>query len=188
MQSIQHNFLERDLLNPLDDTPIKNEDIQKIVDNNVQIYRSRKEPVSSSSFKNEFSSCLSSSANTNSKISFVIKKQQKYVKRGYFLMPQTWTCHIISIDKENEQFDAKLEQKDSSTYEIATFDFKDIAQEDAEFFKLGAIFYWMVGYENRNGQISKTSSIRFKRTVWKLSDYDSIIDDSVRMFDDIQWA
>lgn len=60
-------------------------------------------------------------------------------------------------------FEAKLVDKnDDSTFEIAEFDFDEISNGDLKLLKVGAIFYWSVGYASQNGQITKQSLLRFK--------------------------
>jgi hypothetical protein len=95
---------------------------------------------------------------------------------------QIWVGHVIKISKD--KFKAKLFDKSEgvidhySSYEIADFDLKDISEGDKELFGMGAIFYWSIGYANKNGQISKQSSIRFKRVVQNITneDFDRIKD------------
>jgi len=101
--------------------------------------------------------------------------------KNYFSKTQKWLGHIIEI--KGETFMAKLEDiTNGGTYEIAEFDLEEVSQEDQELMALGAVFYWGVGYENRNGQVIKQSLIRFQRLPkWDQEDMDEALDRASRL-------
>lgn len=101
--------------------------------------------------------------NVNSKLiiprldSFDLKNYKNYTKKT-----NNWIGHINSISENS--FTAKLHEiRDNGTYEIAEFDFEEISNEDLSLIKVGAAFYWSIGHNVRNGQITKESIIRFQR-------------------------
>ncbi|MEM6738057.1 MAG: hypothetical protein AAF620_18510 [Bacteroidota bacterium] len=51
----------------------------------------------------------------------------------------------------------------NSTEEVATIPLDWISDEDREYVKKGAVFYWSVGFETFKGQRKRTSMIRFRR-------------------------
>lgn len=109
----------------------------------------------------------------------------KYV--NYINKSQNWIGHVVKIT--DTEFSAKLIDKDDpTTYEDAQFDIKDVSKGDMELLKLGAVFYWSVGYANQNGQIMKFSLIRFKRIVdLTIDEFDSIIDNATKLNEDLKW-
>jgi len=76
---------------------------------------------------------------------------------------QNWLCQVININ--DNSFTAKLtDLSNGGTYEEADFDLEDVSEPDLPLLKLGALFYWSVGYESdSNGQIREQSFIKFKR-------------------------
>jgi len=87
------------------------------------------------------------------------------------------------------EFTAKLiDKNDQTTFEVAQFDMDEISKGDMELIKLGAISYWSVGFANQNGQISKQSLIRFKRSVaLSISEFDYITDQASELSEKIHW-
>jgi len=82
--------------------------------------------------------------------------------KNYFFDAQKWYGQVTNIGKET--FTAKLQDlSNSTTDEIGEFEIKEIPIDDFELFKIGATFYWSVGYEMKNSQISKRSFFRFQR-------------------------
>jgi hypothetical protein len=82
-----------------------------------------------------------------------------------FQVLQQWEGIIVSID--GQEFEARLHDltKPSNSEEIATFSLKEISQADRALVAPGAVFYWTIGYEMREGgQITNVSEIRCRRT------------------------
>lgn len=84
---------------------------------------------------------------------------------------------------------AKLEDKyDPTTYEIAEFEVAEVSEDDISLLKLGAIFYWFVGYVNQDGQVFKQSLVRFKRIVdFTESEIDFIADEANELNNTLIW-
>jgi hypothetical protein len=77
---------------------------------------------------------------------------------------QSWVGFITKIQENSQSFEAKIyDIYDRSTYEIQTFYFNEISDEDKEFILEGGVFYWSVGQNVRNSQVFTESSIRFQR-------------------------
>lgn len=106
---------------------------------------------------------------------------------NYISKSQNWIGHILELKKD--EFTAKLiDKNDPSTYEIAQFEIDEVSAGDLSLLKIGALFYWSVGYANENGQIKKQSLIRFKRVAdFCVDDFDSIIDDANRLNINLKW-
>lgn len=114
------------------------------------------------------------------------KSYPKY--KNYISKSQKWIGHVTEIS--NDEFTAKLVDKNdtSSTYEIAQFDIDEVSKGDIDLLKVGALFYWSVGYANQNGQIIKQSLIRFKRVAdISIEDFDGIIDNARELSNSIIW-
>ncbi len=77
---------------------------------------------------------------------------------------QSWIGFITHIYSDSLSFEAKIyDIYDRSTYEIQTFYFNEISDEDKEFILEGSVFYWSIGQNVRNSQVFTESSIRFQR-------------------------
>lgn len=77
---------------------------------------------------------------------------------------QKWKGYIEEIKESS--FCARLDDiTNGGTDEFVEIDFKDISPRDHKLIKLGAVFYWNIGYEEKRGQVSKKSIIRFQRVV-----------------------
>jgi hypothetical protein len=106
---------------------------------------------------------------------------------NYMCRSQNWVGHIIEITES--EFTAKLIDKlDPTTYEIAQFEIDEVSQGDLGLLKMGALFYWSVGYANQNGQVSKQSLIRFKRSIdFTVQEFDSLIDKANEINASLKW-
>ncbi len=102
---------------------------------------------------------------------------------------QKWKCVVTDITQQN--FRAKLEdlsQEVNTTYEVAEFDFEEVSPSDLPLLNLGAVFYWSIGYEMKNGQLTKRSSIRFQRLVtWSEHEYDIALEKAESFLNNIVW-
>jgi hypothetical protein len=107
--------------------------------------------------------------------------------KSYFSKTQKWKGQIIEIKKNT--FLAKLDDLTAGgTYETAEFDRDEITDDDLEFLKLGAVFYWSVGYSVRNGSVSKESVVRFQRLpAWTEDEENSVLDSINDLNNDIIW-
>jgi hypothetical protein len=107
-------------------------------------------------------------------------------KRNYICNSLNWTGYVIDIKEDS--FTAKLMDSNNATYEIADFDKKDISESDLSLFSIGSTFYWSIGYANHDGQVTKQSLIRFKRsTDISMDEFDSIIDNAKKLKEGILW-
>ena len=116
----------------------------------------------------------------------IIKKpSSKY--RSYIYNSQKWIGQVIELSEKS--FTAKLEDKiDPTTYEIAQFEIEEVSEDDFDLLKLGALFYWFVGYANQEGRVFKQSLVRFKRDVELTeSEFDYIIDRANELNDILNW-
>ena len=107
--------------------------------------------------------------------------------KNYWGKTQNWIGIVHEI--HDDSFTARLEDRiETGTYEVAEFDTEEVSLDDRKLISEGAIFYWSVGFENRNGQISKQSLIRFKRTVsLSVEDSDSATDRATDFENEITW-
>lgn len=105
----------------------------------------------------------------------------------YISKSQNWIGHIIEFSDDG--FTAKLlDKNDPTTYEMAEFDIADVSKGDIDLLKLGAIFYWSIGYANQNGQIIKQSLLRFKRSIdFTIDEVDRIADRANELNKAINW-
>lgn len=71
----------------------------------------------------------------------------------------------IVEDVRADEFDARLVDLMGNDDElVATFPTDDLSSEDAHLLTVGAVFYWIVGYnENASGQRSRVAEIKFRR-------------------------
>jgi len=73
-----------------------------------------------------------------------------------------WEGVVTKLDKKC--FEADLYDKSRHTTEEAEFSLEDVSEQDFELLKIGAIFYWSIGYLDRvSGQRIKSSIIKFRR-------------------------
>lgn len=114
---------------------------------------------------------------------FFVKRRMK----NHSEKTQRWVGYIDTIS--GDEFSAKLEDlNDPGTYEVANFDIAEVSKSDKELLSIGAVFYWSVGYSNDNGQISKKSLIRFKRSVpFTIEEVDEVADWASKMVKRINW-
>ncbi len=107
--------------------------------------------------------------------------------KHYVSESETWIGYIIS--KNEVSFEAKLfNSLVNDTFEVADFEIKDVSKDDLQFLEIGSVFYWSIGRESNNGQISKKSFLRFKREVPLESEEFDKLSDSVReTMDKIKW-
>ena len=105
----------------------------------------------------------------------------------YFKQTLNWIGHVLEINEDH--FVARLDETNNpGTYEVAEFDFEDVSGFDKKLIKLGAVFYWSVGYAVRSGQVMKESFIRFQRLpAWNLEELDTVIDQSTELRKNLKW-
>lgn len=103
---------------------------------------------------------------------------------AYFQSLQQWLGHVTEIDQESNLFTAKLQDLSSpGTYEIAEFEIRDIPEGDLDLLKIGAAFYWSLGYNYNRSQKTKQSAIRFQRlNDWTEEEYDNAIDKANELY------
>jgi hypothetical protein len=131
-------------------------------------------------FNNKFDNIL-----FNLPENIISKPKERY--RNYIYNSQKWIGHVIELSEAS--FIAKLEDKyDPTTYEIAEFEVEDVSEDDLGLLKLGAVFYWFVGYVNQDGRVFKQSLVRFKRVVdFTESEIDFIADEANELNDSLIW-
>lgn len=115
----------------------------------------------------------------------ISKPTSKY--RNYIYNSQNWIGHVIELF--DDSFTAKLIDKyDPTTYEIAQFETAEVSDDDIELLKLGAVFYWFVGFANQDGRVFKQSLVKFKRALdLSVSEFDSIKDKVDELSDTLIW-
>lgn len=106
---------------------------------------------------------------------------------NYMCRSQNWVGHIIELSES--EFTAKLIDKlDPTTYEIAQFGIDEVSPGDLGLLKVGALFYWSVGFANQNGQVLKQSLIRFKRSIdFSVQEFDTLIDKAKEINASLKW-
>lgn len=107
---------------------------------------------------------------------------------NYFSKTQKWIGNVIEI--KGDEFTAKLiDQTNGGTNEIAEFSINDVSFDDRELLRLGSTFYFSIGYNSSsNGQISKSSVMRFQRLVkWEESNYDSALQAAEDAMNNLMW-
>lgn len=114
--------------------------------------------------------------------------RQKKINRHFFKKSQNWLCFVVEINEDT--FLAKMIDLDdeSDVYEEATFSLLEVSPGDLSLLKNGAAFYYSVGYSFDNGQISKRSYLRFKRSA-PIEDveFDKIVDNSRKELNEVIW-
>lgn len=125
-----------------------------------------------------------SGINISGKVQEILEEPDQLDKNNYFQSLQQWLGHVIEIDNKEGLFKAKLQDlNNSGTYEMAEFEIRDIADGDLEIFKVGAAFYWSLGYHYNRSQKTKESSIRFQRlNDWTEEEYNTAIDNADDLF------
>lgn len=106
-----------------------------------------------------------------------------------FMETVSWQGYIESIsEKEKTIYGRMRELYKNGTEESIEFDFNDVSDDDKELVKIGAIFYYSIGYALKNGQRIKMAILRFKRNV-KFSglDVDNITDNAHKLSLGINW-
>jgi len=106
-----------------------------------------------------------------------------------FMETVSWQGYIESIsEKEKAIYGRMRELYKNGTDESVEFDFNDVSDDDKELVKIGAIFYYSIGYALRKGQRIKMAILRFKRNV-KFSglDVDNITGNAHRLSLGVNW-
>ena len=98
-----------------------------------------------------------------------------------------WIGYVETIG--DDSFTAKLYEDNNPIYEIAEFAIKDVSSYDKELIKNGAIFYWSIGYDFNLGQVTRTSMLRFKRSVNYITSelFDKALDEADKLLEELQW-
>jgi len=97
----------------------------------------------------------------------VILKQPSRPK-SHFIPLKKWEGTVLTVLEDS--FVARLiDQKDEYPDSEAEFSFEEVPQSDRGLIEPGAIFYWNIGYIDRDsGQRMRASVIRFRRIpVWQ---------------------
>jgi len=123
-------------------------------------------------------------------ISFLSRVNRTYGltdSQKYSGKTQRWEGYVTEIHKDH--FAARLEDlTNPGTHEVITFDFDEISPEDESLLKLGATFYFSIGYVLNNGQREKTSLLRFKRIAeWTEDEFDRAADRGKRLSKNLKW-
>lgn len=80
---------------------------------------------------------------------------------------QKWVCSIVSLDDSEEEFNAVIKDVTNPNMEdeYVTISYEEISTFDLASLKIGAIFYWTIGYRLNGETKSKYSEINFQRLV-----------------------
>lgn len=106
-----------------------------------------------------------------------------------YLETISWEGYIESISEEDETITGRMHEIGTvGTDESVIFDFNDVSPDDSSLVKVGAIFYYSIGYALTKGQKKKEALLRFKRSVnFTENDVDKISDDVRQLVDGINW-
>lgn len=117
-----------------------------------------------------------SAAEIDGKVAEILDEDHFGDVQTYFQNIQQWLGHVIHIGEGS--FTAKLHDLNHpGTYEMGEFEFREIPEGDRDLFKIGAAFYWSLGYSHNKSQLTKESSLRFQRlNNWTEEEYDAAID------------
>jgi hypothetical protein len=103
----------------------------------------------------------------------ILPKRRETAVLDKFLAIQKWTGYIIEVG--DDSVTAQLEDlTNEGTLEEAEFSVSDFDSEEQCLISVGAMFYWTIGYETKNGVRQKASILRFRRS--PILDTDEIID------------
>jgi hypothetical protein len=82
-----------------------------------------------------------------------------------FEVLQKWEGYVQSVNRDDGCFLARLVNKKirDANDEEADISIDDIADDDLDLLKPGAVFYWSIGYSIVHGTKQKASRIRFRR-------------------------
>lgn len=99
---------------------------------------------------------------------------------------QRWRGYVLEIN--DDKFKAKLEDlTNPGTDEIGYFDIQDIFDEK-ELIKVGAVFYFSIGYDVNRSQYTKQRFLRFQRlSAWTDDDFNAAIDRADRIQSNLIW-
>jgi hypothetical protein len=127
------------------------------------------------------------SQDTYFELSNLLSGKWNYAPVNYFSKVQKWVGNVIEIN--DKSFMGKLKDlTQEGTDEIAEFDLKEVSPEDIELVKLGAGFYWSIGYANKNGQVKKESILRFQRlSAWTVYEFDKVSDRARYLSENLKW-
>jgi len=134
----------------------------------------------------------------------IIPESRKFLVDQYYRLPNQnttaagrngfrsinkWEGIVSEIFEEEGSFSATLtDLNNGGPKEEVTLSFEEVSEEDMPLLKLGAIFYWNIGYEKLHGQVKKASIIRFKRLPeWTKKDWDQIMDKANELEKGIEW-
>ncbi len=135
---------------------------------------------------NELNTIISNEKYIYDEASFAIpyfeSKHLLLINKNYSLKVQNWIGHVIEVD--NDTFCAELtDLTNGGTKEIGEFDILQVSHEDRDLLKVGAAFYWSIGYSVQNGQSRTESFLRFQRLInWTEEDYDDAADNAESMY------
>ena len=119
----------------------------------------------------------------------VIKTSHKIDSRNYSRASYRWVCYVTAINKDTFTANVKELRSDTEIFEEAEYEIQDLDDEDVKMLKIGAVFYWSMGFEYRNGTKKKESFIRFKRLpVFTEKQIDNALDLSNELFNDLNWV
>jgi len=113
---------------------------------------------------------------------------QASVKTPSFHCLQKWEGTVIEL--ESDSFLAKLNDLTSNNPpEITEFSISDVPDDDKDLLRIGAIFFWYVGYtKSIQGQLTRGSTIRFRRLpVWSEREIEQAKLESDKIRNDIGW-
>lgn len=71
----------------------------------------------------------------------------------------------VIIEIRKDEFDARLVDLDGEEGDLdATFDLEELSRGDVHLLRVGAVFYWTIGYlDDHVGRRSLVSDLRFRR-------------------------
>jgi hypothetical protein len=118
----------------------------------------------------------------------ILLRTANFRPQDRFVSLQKWEGVVLGVG--HDSFLARLVDLTlGSPEEEGEFCLDDISEEDRPLLKLGAIFYWNIGYhDSRTGQRRKVSEIRFRRLpAWTMKEIEAAKREATRLRDLIGW-
>ncbi len=120
----------------------------------------------------------------------LIFEKEKDFKLDNFVSLQKWEGYVLKVLDDNYILVRLVNLTDpGQPDEEAEIPIQELSFEDRELIEPGAVFYWNIGYLDRNsGQRERNSVIRFRRLPrWEAEDIEKAKIEAKRIEKKIQW-
>lgn len=104
-----------------------------------------------------------------------VRVPRRHAAHRQFKVLQQWEGVVTRVD--GDAFEAEIHDltNPSKPPEFVELPFAEISDVDKPLVAPGCVFYWIIGYETKSGQISNVSEIRVRRMPrWSQRDIESI--------------